>query len=112
NYLGWQGGPERYDQPLPRPERLDELLSIARQLSDGLDHLRVDLYDLDVAVKVGELTAYRQSGLVPFDPDEADVILGGYWRLPNPIGRALASRLPISRWPVATVRDCPRLFRS
>ncbi len=68
---------------IPRPARLEELLSVARGLSRDFDHVRVDLYCTDDGVYVGEVTMYPAAGRVPL-PDEAERWLGAFWRLPSP----------------------------
>jgi len=47
--------------PMPRPAHLDEMLAYAEILGDGLDFLRVDLYDAD-KVYFGEMTLYPDAG--------------------------------------------------
>ena len=84
----------------PRPERLEEMIRVAEQLGDGIDHVRVDIFDCGARIFVGELTAYSWSGRVPFNPDAADFELGRYWRLSRPLLRAITAillRQPISR---------------
>ena len=94
NWLGWHALNPCHERPLPRPERLAELIALAERLGAGFDHVRVDLYDAADGIRVGELTLYNLGGLVPFVPDEADVVLGSWWRLRHPIVRALVSMLP------------------
>jgi hypothetical protein len=56
------------------------MIRVAAQLGAGLDHVRVDFYDCGEHFRIGELTLYAWSGLSKFQPDEADFILGRYWR--------------------------------
>jgi len=91
NRLGWHAANQRYEHPLPRPERLDEFIALAERLGAEFDHVRVDTYDWADGIRVGELTLYSYSGLKPFVPDEADFVLGSWWRLQHPILRAMAS---------------------
>jgi hypothetical protein len=93
NWLNWKQANPRYEGELPRPERLDEVLSVAEQIGAGFDHVRVDLYDWDVTPKVGEITVYHWSGLKLFEPPEMDRILGDYWVLERPVRRAVAALL-------------------
>ena len=92
NRLGWHAVNKPHDHPVPRPARLDDLIAVAERLGAGLDHVRVDLYDWDGGIKVGELTPYNMSGMVRFVPDETDFIMGSYWHIGDPLKRALASR--------------------
>lgn len=58
------------------PENLNEMISIAEQLSDGFKFLRVDLYNVKGRIYFGELTFYPSSGMTPFVPKEWDEKLG------------------------------------
>jgi hypothetical protein len=91
NWLGWRAANQRHEQPLPRPERLKELIALAERVGAGFDHVRVDTYDVADGIRFGELTPYSYSGMRPFVPDEADFVLGSWWRLRHPIVRAAAS---------------------
>ncbi len=76
----------QYDHPKKpdadsRPENLSKMKSIAEQLSDGMDFVRVDLYDLGDRVVFGELTNYPDGGNVQFCPKGWDFIFGSYWHL-------------------------------
>ncbi len=59
-----------------RPEKLDEMLDIARKLSKGFPAVRVDLYCVNSKIYFGEMTFFPWSGYVNFDPDEFDFKLG------------------------------------
>lgn len=52
--------------PIPRPENLDKMLSIAQELSVGFPELRVDLYNIAGKVYFGELTFTSQGGINSF----------------------------------------------
>lgn len=66
---------------IARPESYDEMVSIAKALSQGLVHVRVDLYEIGGRPYFGELTFYHFSGLAPFDPPEADMRIGAMLNL-------------------------------
>ena len=51
---------------IKKPQNLEEMLSIAKVLSQGLSHVRVDLFDIDNNIYFGELTFFDNSG---FDTD-------------------------------------------
>lgn len=66
-----------------KPHNLDEMLKIAKTLSKGFSHIRVDLFDVDGNVYFGELTFFDDSG---FDTDisyETDLKWGEKIILPN-----------------------------
>ena len=65
-----------------RPETLDQMLDIARTLSEGFPAVRVDLYSVEGRIYFGELTFFPWSGYTMFQPDEFDFILGERFVLP------------------------------
>lgn len=69
--------------PLPRPECFDEMLRIAAKLSEGIPHVRVDLYQINGRVYFSEFTFYSDAGLAKFNPPEWDGILGSWLELPT-----------------------------
>lgn len=69
-----------------KPENLEEMLAIARKLSAGIPHVRVDLYNIDKHIYFGELTLYTGSGYIPFNPKEYDGKLGDLLTQPNACG--------------------------
>jgi hypothetical protein len=91
--LPWRGQSEPHPGPFPRPQRYDELVALAERLGAGFDHVRVDLYDADARVYVGELTVYTVSGFMYFATEESDRVIGSYWTLRRPALRAIATCL-------------------
>lgn len=92
--LNWAlSGEASLSNPLPRPHDLEDVIIVAERLGAGLDHVRVDMYLSGPEFYVGEMTLYSQSGLLPFTPDEADHVLGAYWSLHRPFGRAWRSMI-------------------
>ena len=71
------------DQPMPKPEHLDQMLTIAAKLSEGIPFLRVDLYSIGEWIYVGELTFFPNGGIEPFIPAEFDLELGSQLTLPK-----------------------------
>lgn len=67
----------------PKPDNLDEMLDIARKLSNGKAHVRVDLYNVNKHIYFGELTFYTGAGFIPFTPKEYDKVLGEMLKLPS-----------------------------
>lgn len=65
-----------------KPDNLDEMLDVARRLSQGKAHVRVDLYNVGGHVYFGELTFYTGAGFIPFTPEEYDKVLGDMLKLP------------------------------
>jgi hypothetical protein len=78
--LPWTVTHPRPKEPVAPPRHLEEMIKIAGRLAADLDHARVDMYECDDRIYVGEMTLYSYSGLPPFDPDAADYVLGSYSR--------------------------------
>ena len=74
--------PRQSDHDLPKPENYDEMVTIAKTLSKGFPHVRIDLYNVEGKIYFGEMTFFSASGYYIFDPDEFDFELGAKWTLP------------------------------
>ena len=59
-----------------KPACLEEMLSYAQKLSQGIPFLRVDMYLVNDKIYIGELTFYHYGGYIPFNPPEWDLKLG------------------------------------
>ncbi len=64
------------DFTLPRPQNLDKMFEIARTLSKGIPHLRVDLYNIDGKIYFGETTFFTASGFDINRLPESDLYFG------------------------------------
>ena len=69
--------------PQDKPESFEKMKELAAKLSQGLPHVRVDLYEVDGRVYFGEMTFYHFSGMVPFEPNCWDEIMGSWLTLPE-----------------------------
>ncbi len=67
-----------YEQPVQRPQNLDEAIKIAEALATDFNFIRVDLYLLENHVYFGELTNYPGNGFVPFQPEELEYKVGSW----------------------------------
>lgn len=61
---------------MPKPNNLDEMISVAEKLSQGFPELRVDLYNVRGKVYFGELTFTSQGGFMDFYTPEFNLELG------------------------------------
>lgn len=82
----WNKLPVTYHHPnlrkvVAKPERLDELLEIARSLSSDFKFVRVDLYHTDNEIYFGELTYTPCQGFEKFTPSHFDADFGSNWEL-------------------------------
>jgi len=72
-----------FPDPLPKPEELGNMISVAAALSSEFPFVRVDLYNVSGRIYFGELTFYPWSGYVNFVPDDFDYDLGKEFVLPK-----------------------------
>jgi hypothetical protein len=70
-------------KPLSKPENFDEMVSIARTLSKGFPHVRIDLYSEFGKIYIGEMTFYHFGGNERFIPDSYDDLFGSYFSIPK-----------------------------
>ena len=70
-------------KPLPPKEELDEMISVCEKLSEGIPHVRVDLYRHNGQLYFGEFTFYTWAGYMDFHPKKYDRILGDMFELPT-----------------------------
>lgn len=69
---------------IQKPQKLDEMLDLAKKLSAGIPHVRTDFYSIDGGkIYFGELTFYHGSGFEKFDPEEFGVECGNMIKLPH-----------------------------
>lgn len=83
NHLPLRQGHDHARITPKKPENFEQLKKVAEQLSKGMAHVRVDLYDLGDKVLFGELTLFHFSGMVPFEPEEWDKRFGEMLTLPG-----------------------------
>jgi hypothetical protein len=62
---------DRFEVDTPRPERLDDMLTIAQDLSAPFPLVRIDLYSLPDGVYFGEFTLTPGGGTMPLTPNYA-----------------------------------------
>ena len=65
-----------------KPKGFEEMKELAKVLSAGIPHVRVDFYDVNGKVYFGELTFYHWSGMKAFEPEKWDYIFGSWIQLP------------------------------
>ena len=62
--------------PITKPFNLKEMIKVAKQLSEDIPFVRIDLYEINNKVFFGEITFYPASGFGFFSPDEWNRKLG------------------------------------
>ena len=66
-----------------KPKTLNQMIHISESLAEGIPFLRVDFYEVQEKLFVGELTFYPASGFEGFVPGEWNEILGSWLSLPQ-----------------------------
>lgn len=75
--------PNDPDIVIERPSKLDELLDLAKKLSQGIPHVRTDFYIVGDKILFGELTFFHEGGMGRFYPSEFGKQMGAWLRLPD-----------------------------
>lgn len=73
-------GTIKYKKILEKPKNYKIMLDIVKKLSEGLDYVRVDLYNLEGKIYFGELTFCESSGFGKIEPIEWDKKFGEFWK--------------------------------
>ena len=83
NHLDMRQGHPNANKPINKPKGFEEMKRLARILSNGLSHVRIDFYDINGNVFFGEITFFHDGGNVLFEPETWDIELGKWITLPN-----------------------------
>ena len=80
----WNLLPFEHNFPRPnkvdeKPDKLEEMVSLAKKLGEDFKYVRVDFYYVNNKVYFGELTFTPSSGFGKFEPREWDFKLGEKW---------------------------------
>lgn len=65
-----------------KPQNFELMKKLAETLSSGIPHVRVDFYEVNGKVYFGEMTFFHNSGFIPFEPKEWDLVFGEWLELP------------------------------
>jgi len=76
----WQGF-EQHQGPIKVPHNISEMLQVAESLAGNLDFIRVDMYNVDGRIFIGELTCYPGGGRIRWIPRTYDYVLGDKWKV-------------------------------
>lgn len=85
-HLPVENGHPNADAAPERPDCYEEMLKLARALSSGMSHVRVDFYDLKGSPRFGEMTFFHMGGFAPFEPPKYDELFGSWIKLPEDSG--------------------------
>lgn len=75
--------PNDADIKIEKPQKLDEMLDLARRLAKNEIFVRVDFYSMGNEIYFGEFTYTPGSGMINFHPSEWDKKLGEWLHLPK-----------------------------
>ena len=62
-----------------KPKNFEKMIEITKKLSEDFEYVRVDLYNIDGKIYVGELTFCESSGFGKFTDETWDYKFGSYW---------------------------------
>lgn len=85
----WKKLPLRCQYPnskmdICKPINFERMIQISADLSSPFPHVRIDFYEYDDVLKIGELTFFDGSGFYNFHPDEYDYLFAKDFTLPDP----------------------------
>lgn len=83
NHLDFRNGHPNAKTLPEKPVCFAQMKEIAKILSAGIPHVRVDLYEINGKIYFGELTFSHWSGMVPFEPSVWDETFGSWITLPE-----------------------------
>lgn len=69
--------------PIQRPKQYELMKKLAAKLSEKMPFARIDFYEINEKVYFGEITFYPASGFEGFKPEEWDLKLGEWIKLPT-----------------------------
>lgn len=75
------GYPTDFSSDIVKPSNYEEMLGVARKLSKGFPHVRIDLYDISGRIVFGEMTFSKGAGFDKILPYEFDVEMGNRFKI-------------------------------
>ena len=68
-----------------KPKQFEKMLELARKLSKGFPHIRIDFYEVNNHIYIGELTFFDMGGLLKIHPDDWETEWGNLIKLPDKV---------------------------
>ena len=65
--------------PVPKPENYDQMVQIAESIGSQFEFMRVDLYNVNGKIHLGELSVVPNAALLPVQSETLDADLGALW---------------------------------
>lgn len=75
--------PNDPEMQIAKPECLEKLIELSKQLSEGIPHVRTDFYVINEKIYFGELTFFHGSGMQKFEPESFEIEMGSWIILPE-----------------------------
>ncbi len=66
-----------------KPKNFELMIELAKKLSKGLPHIRIDFYNISGKIYFGEYTFHHFGGYKKFEPEEWDYEIGSWLKLPE-----------------------------
>lgn len=83
NFLPLDKGDDEIENPdVEKPKNLNNMLEIAKKLSEDFVFARIDLYNIDGKIYFGEITLSPNSGFDPDIKESTDYMLGDKLKIP------------------------------
>ena len=73
----------RYNGKFTPPVQYEKMVELASVLSKGIPHVRVDFYEVNGEIYLGELTFFTDGGFGTFKSREFDEMIGSWIKLPE-----------------------------
>jgi hypothetical protein len=84
----------QFDSSIPKPLNFNNMVEVAKKLSEDFPFVRVDLYAIEEKTIFGELTFYPADGRKDFYPNKYNKVIGDYFELPKiPKGKKVITTL-------------------
>lgn len=84
-HLPFTNGYKNSSNQLQKPQNLEQMIDVAKRLSKGIPHVRIDLYNINGEIYFGEFTFFHWGGTMPFVPENWDDKFGSWINLPSKI---------------------------
>ena len=82
DFIGLNPRATHAKKTITRPDKLEEMIEIAKKLSKDIPFARIDLYEVDGRVYFGEITFFPASGFGRFYPEKWNKIIGDMIKIP------------------------------
>ena len=82
-HLPFERGYPNAEKEIRKPENFEQMLDIAAKLSQNIDFVRIDLYNINGKIYFGEFTFTPGNGMEPFTPEDWDRKVGEWLTFNN-----------------------------